>query len=270
MTPQTKHIGGTKGMTGAEKVVGVIPSRYGSQRLPAKPLIDLAGKTMVERVYGQARQCRVLDQVIVATDDERILRAVRAFGGEVVMTSPDLASGTDRVAAVAGLVEGDVFVNIQGDEPLMAPQMMEQAVRLVLDQPGVAVATLAKRILQWEDLANPGTVKVVMNREGNALYFSRSPIPHVRDESDMRRWLDSHAFYKHIGIYVFRKEFLRRYPSLGESSLEAAERLEQLRILDHGYPIKVGITDFDSIPVDTAEDAEKVRKILLENREGRR
>jgi len=255
-------------MTNAPRVIGVIPSRYGSQRLPAKPLIDLAGKTMVERVYTQARRCASLSRVVVATDDERIVRAVRAFGGDVLMTSPELASGTDRVAAVARTVEGEIFVNIQGDEPLMPSAMMEQAVRVLLEDPEALVGTLAKRMTQGEDLANPATVKVVLNLKGYALYFSRSPIPHVRGESDTRRWLGSHAFYKHIGIYAYRREFLSRYAALGESTLENAEKLEQLRILDHGYSIKVGITEFDSVPVDTAEDAEKVRRILAGSKEG--
>jgi 3-deoxy-manno-octulosonate cytidylyltransferase (CMP-KDO synthetase) len=252
-----------------ERVIGVIPSRYGSQRLPAKPLLDLGGKTMVERVYRRASQCRLFERVIVATDDERIVRAVEGFGGEVLMTPTDLASGTDRVAEVARFSQGEIFVNVQGDEPLMEPRMMEQAVRLVLEDQAVSVATLAKRINTGEELANPGTVKVVMNSNGFALYFSRSPIPHLRGESDVRRWPESHAYYKHIGIYVFRKEFLEVYSSLGESSLERAERLEQLRILEQGTPIKVGITEFDSIPVDTLEDAEKVRSILARLEEAR-
>lgn len=255
-------------MAKAPRVIGVIPARYASQRLPAKPLIDLAGKTMVERVYAQARQCRLLGRVVVATDDDRIVRAVKAFGGEVLMTSPELASGTDRVAAVARMIEGEIFVNIQGDEPLMPSAMIEQAVRVVLEDPEATVGTLAKRMMQGEDLANPATVKVVLNRKGYALYFSRSPIPHVRGELDLRRWLGSHAFYKHIGIYVFRREFLSHYSALGESTLENAEKLEQLRILDHGYSIKVGITEYDSVPVDTAEDAEKVRRILSVSKEG--
>lgn len=250
------------------RVIGVIPSRYGSQRLPAKPLVDLGGKTMVERVWSRATQCRLLDRVIVATDDERIQRVVKAFGGEVQMTSADLPSGTDRVAQVAKLTEGEIFVNIQGDEPLMEPQMMEEAVRLLLDDQGVQIATLAKRIESGEDLVNPATVKVVMNRQGYALYFSRSAIPHVRAIPEMHEWVQSHDFYKHIGIYVFRKEFLARYATLGESSLEAAERLEQLRILENGFPIKVGITQFDSIPVDTPQDANRVREILARLGEG--
>jgi len=256
-------------MAKAPRVIGVIPSRYGSQRLPAKPLVDLAGKTMVERVYARARQCRLLDSVVVATDDERIVQVVEAFGGDVLMTSPELASGTDRVAAVAGLIEGEIFVNIQGDEPLMEPRMMEQAVRLVLDDSAVTVATLAKRIERAEDLANPATVKVVFNGKGNALYFSRSAIPYYRGEQDLGRWLKNHDYYKHIGIYVFRKAFLGVYASLAESPLEKAERLEQLRILEHGTPIKVGITEFDSIPVDTLEDAEKVRALLAVSKEAR-
>jgi len=230
--------------------------------LPAKPLVDLGGKTMVERVWSRASQCRLLDRVVVATDDERIQRAVKGFGGEAQMTSPDLPSGTDRVAAVAKVTEGEIFVNIQGDEPLMEAKMIEQAIRLVLDEGDVQVVTLAKRIETGEDLVNPAVVKVVANRQGYALYFSRSPIPYVRAVPEMLHWAQSHTFYKHIGIYVFRKTFLAQYATLRESSLEAAERLEQLRILENGFPIKVGITEYDSIAVDTQEDADRVRKIL--------
>ena len=242
--------------------IGVIPARYASQRLPAKPLIDLLGKTMIQRVYEQAKKATLLSKVVVATDDRRIEEAVKGFGGDVMMTSPEIRSGSDRVAAVAEAVAGDIYVNIQGDEPLMAPQMIDEAVRVVHDDQEVAVGSLAKRITDARDLTNPSVVKVVMDQSGFALYFSRSTVPHVRDEKDPGRWLSRATFYKHIGIYVFRRDVLRAYSKLNESPLEQAEKLEQLRILESGYRIRMGVTTFDSIPVDTMEDAERIRALL--------
>lgn len=243
-------------------VIGVIPSRYASTRLPAKPLIDLLGKPMVQRVYERAQSARSLTRVIVATDDERIEAAVKRFGGEAFLTSQNIASGSDRVAAVAAQVEGDIFVNIQGDEPLMAPEMIDQAVQLLLDDPAVPVGTLQKKIATVQELCNPHVVKVVCSHTGTALYFSRAAIPFVRDEADAAAWISRHTFYKHIGLYVFRKEFLMQYGRLPSSALEQAERLEQLRILDAGYQMKVGTTTCDSISVDTPEDAERVVQLL--------
>ena len=242
--------------------VGVIPSRYASQRLPAKPLVDLLGKTMVQRVYEQAKKARLLDRVIVATDDTRIEKCVRAFGGEVMLTSPDIQSGSDRVAAVASQVNGSIFVNIQGDEPLIAPQMIDQAVGLLLEDHSILVGTLVKKIDTAADLTNPNVVKVVVNHHMHALYFSRSPIPYIRDESNTAKWLETHTFFKHIGLYAFRQEFLMQYVHLPTSHLEKAEKLEQLRILEAGTLIKTGITKFDSIPIDTLEDVERVITIL--------
>lgn len=243
-------------------VVAVIPARYASQRLPGKPLIDLLGKPMIQRVYEQAKRARLLDRVVVATDDQRIVGVVQAFGGDVIMTSADIKSGSDRVAAVARVIDGDIFVNVQGDEPLIAPDMIDQAVRVVLDDRETQVGTLVKKIDSFADLQNPSIVKVVVGPDSNALYFSRSTIPFVRDEADQEKWLAHQTFLKHIGIYVFRKEFLLKYSQLRESSLERAERLEQLRILEHGFHIKVGITNYDSIPVDTKEDVKKVMRLL--------
>jgi 3-deoxy-manno-octulosonate cytidylyltransferase (CMP-KDO synthetase) len=235
-------------------IIGVIPSRYASQRLPAKPLINLLGKTMVQRVYEQVQKTKLINRVIVATDDLRIENVVHTFGGEVILTSPDIKSGSDRVAVVASKVQGDIFVNIQGDEPLIAPEMIDQAVSLLLEDASILVSTLVKKIEAPEDLMNPHVVKVVLDHHMYALYFSRAPIPHIRDEGDTTKWLKLHPFYKHIGLYAFRKSFLMQYSQLHESTLEKAERLEQLRILEAGYKIKTGRTEFDSVPIDTKED----------------
>jgi 3-deoxy-manno-octulosonate cytidylyltransferase (CMP-KDO synthetase) len=244
------------------RVVAVIPARYASQRLPAKPLVDLLGKSMIQRVYEQASRASLLSQVVVATDDDRIAAAVRAFGGEVIMTSETIRSGSDRVAAIASILPAEIFVNVQGDEPLIAPQMIDEAVRVVLDDPGADVGTLARRIDSPADLQNPAVVKVVLSADRTALYFSRSVIPFVRDEADQSQWLRHQVFYKHVGIYVFRRSFLLKYPSLSESSLERTEKLEQLRILEHGFRIKVGVTEFESISVDTPEDVGRVIGVL--------
>lgn len=244
------------------KVIGVIPARFASQRLPGKPLVDLLGKPLVQRVYEQAKKATLLDRVIVAADDDRIMQAVQAFGGEAVMTSTNIMSGSDRVAAVAEKIDGEIFVNIQGDEPLIAPEMIDQGIRLLLEDASVLVGTLAKKIETAEEITNPNVVKVVMERNGYALYFSRSPIPHLRDGGEYRRWIESGIYYKHIGLYIFRKSFLEKYALMKESPLERIEKLEQLRIIENGYRIKVEETVFDSIPVDTKEDVEKVKAIL--------
>lgn len=242
--------------------IGIIPARYASQRLPAKPLIDLLGKPMVQRVYEQAMKARKLDRVIVATDDRRIEQAVKAFGGDVLMTPADLRSGSDRVAAVAKSLAADMYVNIQGDEPLIPPGLIDEAVETLERDSGAVVGTMARRLESPADLSNPGVVKVVFDRRGHALYFSRSPIPHVRDESDLTRWPSSAVIYKHVGIYVYRREFLLRFAIMEESSLERAEKLEQLRILEAGETIAVGTTVHDSIPVDTPADIDRVLQIL--------
>ncbi|MBI5215608.1 MAG: 3-deoxy-manno-octulosonate cytidylyltransferase [Ignavibacteriae bacterium] len=245
-----------------ETVLGVIPARYTSVRLPAKPLVDLCGKTMVQRVYEQAKKATLLTRVIVATDNEAIAHVVKSFGGEVMMTSPELRSGSDRVAAVAREIETDIVVNIQGDEPLIEPEMIDQAVRPLIQDSTTQVGTLIRKIETADELLNPNIVKVVLDENQFALYFSRSPIPYLRESTTKDDWHTRHQYYKHIGLYVFRKEFLLEYSSWQESKLEQAEKLEQLRILEHGVRIKAAVTEFDSIPIDTAEDAERVRTII--------
>ncbi len=249
-------------MTQKSIVIGVIPARYASQRLPAKALIDLFGKTMIQRVYEQVKKAALVDKVIVATDDERIERVVKNFGGEVLMTPEDIKSGSDRVAAVAEKIDGDIFVNIQGDEPLIAPEMIEQGIQLLIDDKSVQVGTLVKQIDSPLDIINPNIVKVVFDRNNFALYFSRSPIPFIRDEQEASIWLNYHTFYKHVGLYIYKRDFLSKYSNLPISELEKAEKLEQLRILEAGYKIKIGITNYDSIPIDTKEDVVRVKAIL--------
>ena len=244
------------------RIIGVIPARYASTRLPAKPLIDLLGKSMVQRVYEQAKKAQRLHRVIVATDDERIAVVVRSFGGEVVITPPEIKSGSDRVAAIAARSDGDIFLNIQGDEPLIAPEMIDQAAEILIDDSQALVGTLAKRIDTPEELMNPGTVKVVVDKNSFALYFSRSIIPFVREGDNPSGWLSSRTFYKHIGLYVFRKDFLIGFAKMPESSLERSEKLEQLRILENGFRIKVGFTERDSIPIDTQADVDRVVGML--------
>jgi 3-deoxy-manno-octulosonate cytidylyltransferase (CMP-KDO synthetase) len=250
-------------------VVGVIPARYASQRLRAKPLVDLLGKPMIQRVYEQAKKAGMLDRVVVATDDVRIEKAVELFGGKVILTSPDIKSGSDRVAIIASQTDGDIFVNIQGDEPLIAPEMIDQAVNVLINDPSASVGTLVKVINSKEDLLNPNVVKVVLSSELYGLYFSRAAIPFIRDEKDTGLWIEHHAFYKHIGLYVFRRDFLMQYSQLPASKLEKAEKLEQLRIIEAGHKIKAGITTFDSIPIDTPEDVERVVSILQQTLSGK-
>jgi 3-deoxy-manno-octulosonate cytidylyltransferase (CMP-KDO synthetase) len=211
---------------------------------------------MIQRVAERAARATLLGRVIVATDDARIVEAVRSFGGEAVMTPTDLQSGTDRIASVArGLPEAEIIVNVQGDEPLIAPEMIDEAIRALLTDHTVRVGTLVTRIADPAEIANPGIVKVAVNLNGDALYFSRSPIPYCRDGAEI-------PYFKHIGLYVFRAEALFQYTAWGESSLERAEKLEQLRFLEHGVAIRTALTTHESIPVDTLEDAERVRQVL--------
>lgn len=246
------------------RVVVIIPARYASQRLPGKPLLEIAGKPMIRHVVGRAQQATGVHAVVVATDDARIAEAVRAFGGLAVMTPETLRSGSDRVAHVAAsLTEADIVVNVQGDEPLLEPAMIEEAVAPLLHDPSVLCGTLARTLQDVQDLHSSGIVKVVVDRNGDALYFSRSPIPFARD-GQPEEWLSLHTYYKHIGLYVFRREFLLQYASLPQTPLEMTEKLEQLRILEHGYRIRVTITHHDSIPVDTPEDLERVRSLFTQ------
>lgn len=237
-------------------VVGVIPARYASSRFPGKALADIAGKPMIQWVYERASQARCLQRLLVATDDERIAQAVRRFGGEVVMTSPEHPSGTDRLAEAVRDVPCDVVVNVQGDEPLIDPRAIEQAVQPLLEDATMVMSTLATPITSEDVWRDPNVVKVVTDANGFALYFSRSSIPYHRDGTPPLNALH------HIGLYVYRRDFLLRFAALSPTPLEQLERLEQLRVLENGGRIKVVVTDYTAIGVDTAEDLEKVKAQL--------
>ncbi len=240
------------------KIVVVIPARYGSTRLPGKPLISLAGKPMIQRVYERARMAERADRVIVATDDERILKAVEAFGGEARMTRPDHRTGTERVAEVAAHVEGDVFVNVQGDEPLLDPVAIDVAVNALLEEPAASIATVATPIKTPADIMDPNIVKTVLDFDGNALYFSRAPIPWVRDTAG--KVLARHL--KHLGLYAFQRDALLEYPTLPQGDLERVEQLEQLRWLENGWKIRVAEVEHDAVSVDVPEDVARIEKLL--------
>ena len=244
--------------------LGVVPARYGAQRFPGKPLAMIAGKSLVQRVYEQAAKAKRLDKVIVATEDTRILEAVEAFGGDAMLTSPDCATGTDRVAEVARAYDGELVLNIQGDEPLMRPEMIDQLVEGIQSDSKCVMGTLARKLESAANLDNPNVVKVALAQNGNALYFSRSRVPFVRDarSGDSPEWLKLAKFYKHLGIYAFRRDFLLRFVQLPQSELEKTEKLEQLRALENGFSIKVLVTPHDSIGVDRPEDIALVEEIL--------
>ena len=243
------------------KFIAIIPARYASTRFPAKPLAMLGGKRVIERVYEQV--AGVLDDAVVATDDERIFDAVRAFGGKVEMTSTAHRSGTDRCweAYCKQSGEFDVVVNVQGDEPFIQPSQLE-ALKHCFDNENIDIATLVKPFEPSdgiEALENPNSPKVVLDSEGCAIYFSRSVIPYLRG-IEREKWLTEHTFYKHIGIYGFRTDVLRAVTALPQSTLECAESLEQLRWLENGYRIRVGKTDIETVGIDTPEDLERAKE----------
>lgn len=240
------------------KVVVVIPARYGATRLPGKPLVSLAGQPMIQRVYQRAKLAKTADRVIVATDDERIHTAVEAFGGEARMTRSDHRTGTERVAEVAAHVDGDVFVNVQGDEPLLDPVSLDIAVQALLDEPRADVATVATPIRTPADIMDPNVVKTVLDFDGNALYFSRAPIPWVRDTAGKIQV----RHMKHLGLYVFQRDALLEYPTLPQGELERIEQLEQLRWLENGVKIRVAEVEHDAVSVNVPEDVARVEKLL--------
>lgn len=246
------------------KFIGIIPARYASTRFPGKPLADMDGKPMIQRVYEQVIQA--VDEVCVATDDERIEAAVKAFGGKVVMTSDKHRSGTDRCfEAYQKIGKGfDVVINIQGDEPFIHPEQIETIKSCFTDEQ-VQIATLVKPFFPDDDfestLFNPNSPKVVVNKKMEAMYFSRSIIPYIRGKQ-YTEWLPSHTFYKHIGMYAYRADVLAEITALPQSTLELAESLEQLRWLENGYKIKVGITRQETIGIDTPEDLLKALEVL--------
>ena len=249
-------------------IIAVIPARYGSTRFPGKSLALIRDKPMVQWVYERTKRSTLLDRVIVATDDRRIIDAVTAFGGEAVMTSKAHATGTDRIAAVAEKLDCTIVVNVQGDEPLIDPRMIDEAVKPLAEDPSIPMGTLAKRITDPADAVDPNVVKVVMDRKGYALYFSRAPIPWDRDHWAGRTELAGLPLagpcYKHIGLYVYRRDFLLAYAAMPQTALEATEKLEQLRALEHGHKIKVEITDHESFGVDIPGDLSKILQRLDE------
>lgn len=243
------------------KVLGVIPSRYASSRFPGKPLADLCGKSMVRRVYEQCARAEVLNQVVVATDDDRIDKHVKDFGGHCIMTSPNHPNGTSRCLEVVEWLEKtgetfDVVINIQGDEPFIEPDQIGQLAGMFQSKE-TQIASLIHRIDKPEELWSPHVVKVVRKLNGDALYFSRQAIPFLRDEKT-DDWLKQAVFFKHLGIYAFRVEVLKQITRLKASALEQAEKLEQLRWLENGYSIKLGITDYEGVGVDTPDDLAKL------------
>jgi len=250
-------------------IVAIIPARFGSTRLPGKPLSDILGKPMIQHVYERASRARGLDRVLVATDDERIAAAVRGFGGEVKMTSPAHESGTDRLAEVAEKLDAAIVVNVQGDEPLLDPTAIEVAVAALQGDPEVSMATLSLPLLEVGEMLSPSVVKVVVSELGDALYFSRCPIPFVRSASGgmadaARDAVGLRIARKHVGLYVYRRDALLRFASYPPSPLERAEGLEQLRALHHGMRIRVAPSpaNEDTLAVDTPEDLARVRQVL--------
>jgi 3-deoxy-manno-octulosonate cytidylyltransferase (CMP-KDO synthetase) len=233
------------------KTLVVIPARFASTRLPGKPLVDIGGKPMVQHVYERARNAKGIADVIVATDDDRIIQAVRSFGGKAMMTSPDLKSGTDRVAAVARQTDADVYVNVQGDEPLIDPKAIDLSIEPFQDR-AVQMSTLMAKLNDEGQLTNPNTVKVVVDKDGFAIYFSRSLIPFPRNQKTQ--------VYKHLGLYAYRRDFLLKLAGWPQTPLELSESLEQLRVLENGHKIKVVETDYDSVSVDTADDLNNLIK----------
>lgn len=238
------------------KIIGVIPARLGSTRFPKKVLADILGKPMLWWVWSRAKKAKLISDVYIATDDKLIFDTVEGFGGKAIMTSKKHKSGTDRIAEAVNKIKADIVVNIQGDEPLIKPDMLDMAVEPLLKEHKLVMSTLVCKVRNNKKVNNPNMVKVIVDKNGHALYFSRAVIPsQARSESNR-------YFFKHIGVYVYRKEFLLKYVRLKQSSLEKIEKLEQLRVLENGYSIKTVITKSDTIPVDTQGDLKKVIRML--------
>jgi 3-deoxy-manno-octulosonate cytidylyltransferase (CMP-KDO synthetase) len=243
------------------KVVGVIPVRFASSRFEGKALVEILGKTMVERVYTQSKKSKLLEDLFVATDDLRIKKEVEKFKGKVIMTSPDCPTGTDRVCEAIKDIETEIVVNIQGDLPFIEPEMIDSAIEPLLKDSKIEFSTIMHEINDEESIRNPNVVKVVVDNSGFALYFSRSPIPYPRRRENSK-------FYEHIGVYVYRKEFLLKFSKLPSTKLELTEGLEQLRAMENGYRIKVvevKCPTYAGIGIDTPEDLKKVLSLLEKN-----
>jgi 3-deoxy-manno-octulosonate cytidylyltransferase (CMP-KDO synthetase) len=242
------------------KILGVIPARYASSRFPGKALAKVDSRTMLEHVYERVSMARYLTTILIATDDERILEAARSFGARVKMTRTDHISGTDRVAEVAAAFEDyELIVNIQGDEPLIDPNAIDAAILPLLEEQAIPMGTLKKRIEDPREITDPNVVKVVTDRFQNAIYFSRAAIPYPRDCKGI-------THFKHVGLYVYRRNFLLRYSDMPQGPLEQIEKLEQLRALENGFQIRVVETDYESFGVDTPEDLERIQRLIAASR----
>lgn len=239
-------------------ILGIIPARFASTRFPGKPLVVIDGKTMIQRVYEQAKKSKLLDEVFVATDDERIFDEIKKNNGNVVMTSDQHRSGTDRCAEAVKKVPGNwsAVINIQGDEPFIQPEQIDLLAEL-FKNPSVQIGTLVKKLIHPEDLDNPNTIKVVLDYNSNGIYFSRSPIPFLRG-IEKNKWPENYTFLKHIGIYGYRTEILEKLTRLSPGKLEIAESLEQLRWLENGYSIRTAFTEMETVSIDSPEDLKKI------------
>jgi len=241
-------------------IVGIIPARFASTRLMGKPLASIGGKPMIQHTYENSLKSKLLNKVVVAVDDEKVAQVIKDFGGTAIMTPKDISTGSDRIAIAAKQIEGvKIIVNIQGDEPFIHGEMIDQAIEPLLFDSSVQVTTLAKRIESVDELKLPSITKVVFDYQNYAMYFSRSPIPFVRDARTNLERISKSDIYKHIGLYAFRKDALLKFTSLEQTDLEKAEKLEQLRMLENGMKIKVVETEYESLAVDTPEDLERAR-----------
>jgi len=241
------------------KIVGVIPARFASTRLMGKPLADIGGKPMIQHTYESAKKSKLLKEIIIAVDDEKILDVVKSFGAKAVLTPKDLPSGSDRIAFVAKTIDADIIVNVQGDEPFIQGRMIDEAIEPHLFDSTVNVSTLAKKITTVEELKSPSIPKVVFDYNNFALYFSRSPIPYVREARTNLEKITLCDIYKHIGLYVYKRDALLKFTELKQTDLEQIEKLEQLRMLENGFKIKIVVTEFESLSVDTPKDLEIAR-----------
>ncbi len=250
--------------TAKPKVLAVVPARYASTRFPGKIIAPAAGKPVVYHTYLQAQKATLVDEVLIATDAEEVVEALRPYDARVVMTRKDHPSGTDRIAEIAANTDAEIIVNVQGDEPLIDPKTIDDTVRPLLDDPDLPMSTARNLITLPEQIENPSVVKVVCDVRGYALYFSRWPIPYIRDAAD--RGAAATCYWQHVGIYVYRRDFLLRFAKMPQTPLEKLEKLEQLRVLENGLKIAVVDTEYDSVGVDTPEDLERVNALLAASR----
>ncbi len=241
-------------------IIGIIPARFASTRLMGKPLADIGGKPMIQHTYENCLKSKLLNDVVVAVDDKKVAQVINSFGGKTIMTPRDIQTGSDRIAfAVKKLPEAKIIVNIQGDEPFIRGEMIDQAIEPLLFDLSVNVSTLAKKIETIQELKSASVVKVVFDYKNFALYFSRSPIPYVRDAKTNLERIVNADIYKHIGLYVYRREALLRFTELEQTDLEKIEKLEQLRMLENSFKIKIVVTEFENLAVDTPEDLDRAR-----------